>query len=113
RRHYCVRLYNCFPLIRIMRTVIGLVALALTAHGQDVISVGDRMKWVAASTVGPATLAGGAVSAGWGTLLNSPSEYGTHWGGFGKRYGMRLTGVASSNLMEAGLGAAWNEDPRY
>ena len=59
---------------------ISGIPFSLTAHGQDVISAGDRMRWVAASTVGPATLAGGAASAGWGTLLDSPSEYGTHWG---------------------------------
>jgi len=53
------------------------------------------------------------LSAGWGTLFNSPREYGTHWEGFGDRYGMRLTGIATSNAMEAGLGAIWGEDPRY
>ena len=41
------------------------------------------------------------------------SEYGPHWEGFGKRYGMRLTGVATGNLMEVTLGAIWGEDPRY
>jgi hypothetical protein len=73
----------------------------------------DRLKWMAVSTVGPASLAGGLFSAGFGTAINSPSEYGPHWEGFGKRYGMRLTGVAASNVMEAGLGAALGEDPRY
>lgn len=29
----------------------------------------------------------GPISAGWGTLRNIPSEYGTHWDGFGKRNG--------------------------
>jgi hypothetical protein len=71
------------------------------------------MRWVIVSTVGPTSLAAGALSAGWGTLFNLPSEYGTHWEGFGKRYGMRLTGIATGSLMEAGLGAAWGEDPRY
>jgi hypothetical protein len=58
-------------------------------------------------------MAGGVVSAGWGTLFNLPHEYGTHWEGFGDRFGMRLTGVVTSNAMEAGLGALWGEDPRY
>lgn len=71
------------------------------------------MKWFAGSSVGPASLAGGVISAGWGTLLNSPREYGPHWAGFGKRYGMRLTGVVTGNAMEASLGAVWGEDPRY
>jgi len=38
---------------------------------------------------------------------------GPHWEGFGKRYGMRLTGVVTGNAMEASLGAIWGEDPRY
>ena len=48
-----------------------------------------------------------------GPALNKPEEYGPHWDGFGKRYGMRLTGVATGNAIEAGLGRAWGEDPRY
>jgi hypothetical protein len=77
------------------------------------ISGRQRIQWVVKSTVGMESLAGGLFSAGWGTLFNSPKEYGTHWEGFGDRYGMRLTGVAVSNTMEAGLGAIWGEDPRY
>ncbi len=65
------------------------------------------------STVGPETLAVGLFSAGIGTARNSPKEYGTHWAGFGKRYGMRLTGVSTGNAIEASLGALWGEDPRY
>ena len=73
----------------------------------------QRLEWVTMSTVGPQSLAGGVISAGWGTLHNSPREYGAHWEGFGDRYGMRLTGIATSNAMEAGLGSLWGEDPRY
>jgi hypothetical protein len=72
-----------------------------------------RWKWFALSTVGPQSLAGGAISAAWGTLFNAPREYGTHWDGFGKRFGMRLTGLSVSNAAEAGLGSIWGEDPRY
>jgi hypothetical protein len=73
----------------------------------------QRLRWTILSTVGPESLAAGLFSAGWGTLFNHPEEYGPHWEGFGKRYGMRLPGVAVSNTMEAGLGAFWGEDPRY
>jgi len=55
----------------------------------------------------------GAVSAGWGTWMKSPEEYGTHWAGFGKRYAVGLSGVATGNAIEAGLGIATREDPRY
>lgn len=77
------------------------------------ITAKERMEWAIESTIGPSSLAGGVVSAGWGTLFNAPREYGTHWEGFGDRYGIRLTGIATSNAMEAGLGAIWGEDPRY
>jgi hypothetical protein len=74
----------------------------------------DKLRWFVSSTVSPSRLfIVGPISAGWGTLRNVPSEYGTHWDGFGKRNGMRLTGVATGNLIEATLGSVWGEDPRY
>lgn len=73
----------------------------------------ERLKWFAKSTAGPETLAAGLFTAGFGTARNAPKEYGPHWDGFGKRYGMRLTGTSTGNAMEAGLGALWGEDPRY
>lgn len=91
-----------------------LIWMAARLAGQSPpISGPERLKWFAGSSVGPASLAGGAIGSAWGTLLNSPREYGPHWEGFGDRYGMRLTGVVTGNAMEAGLGALWGEDPRY
>jgi hypothetical protein len=77
------------------------------------ITAKERVAWFAQSTVGPASLLGGTISAGFGTLINRPPEYGTHWDGFGDRYGMRLTGIATGNAIEASVGALWGEDPRY
>lgn len=77
------------------------------------ITAAERARWFVSSTVGPASLASGVLSAGWGTAFNQPEEYGGTWEGFGKRYGIRLTGVATGNAMEAGFGAIWGEDPRY
>ena len=78
------------------------------------ISAKERLKWFTVSTVGPISLvAAGPLSAGWGTVLNRPEEYDTHWEGFGKRYRMRLTGVSTGNAIEGALGAIWGEDPRY
>ncbi|MBI4893915.1 MAG: hypothetical protein HY821_25080 [Acidobacteria bacterium] len=78
------------------------------------ITGSERFKWFMMSTVGPTSLLGaGPLSAGWGTLFNSPPEYGPGWEGFGKRYGMRLTGVSTGNAIEALTGAALHEDPRY
>jgi len=77
------------------------------------ISGRQRLNWTVNSTIGPTSLAAGAFSAGFGTAMNRPREYGPHWEGYGKRYGMRFTGIATGNLMEASLGALWGEDPRY
>jgi hypothetical protein len=97
----------------------GLAAQAQTPATQEPasphrpIAGTGRLEWFALSSFGPTSLAGGVVSAAWGTMLDKPREYGPHWQGFGQRYGMRLTGVATGNAMEAGLGAIWGEDPRY
>jgi hypothetical protein len=77
------------------------------------ITAEGRLSWFVRSTVGPKTLTGGLFSAGFGTAVNRPHEYGPHWDGFAKRYGMRLTGVSTGNAMQATVGALWGEDPRY
>lgn len=74
----------------------------------------QRLDWYMLSTAGLQSLAiAGPISAGWGTALDRPHEYGPHWEGFAKRYGVRLSGVAIGNGLEAGLGSIWGEDPRY
>ena len=73
----------------------------------------QRVQWAAWETFGPESLLVGNFTAAIGTGRDSPVEYGPHWDGFAKRYGMRLTGIASSNTIEASLGALWGEDPRY
>ena len=79
----------------------------------EYISGDERAKWFVVSTVGPMSLLGSVISAGWGTMLNTPKEYGPHWEGFGQRYGMSIAGNSVSNAMEATLGAVVKEDPRY
>jgi len=79
----------------------------------EMISGKERVRWAVRGTIGAKSLFEGLFSASLSTADNTPKEYGPHWDGFGKRYGMRLTGVATSNTMEAGLGAIWGEDPRY
>jgi hypothetical protein len=73
----------------------------------------QRFQWFVDRTVGPPTLTAGLFVAGFGTAQDRPKEYGPHWAGFGKRYGIRLTGISTGNAMEASLGAIWGEDPRY
>jgi len=73
----------------------------------------QRVKWAAAETFGPESWLVGIWTAGIGTARDKPVEYGPHWEGFSKRYGIRFSGIAASNTIEAGLGALWGEDPRY
>jgi hypothetical protein len=73
----------------------------------------QRLHWLLDGTIGPKTLTVGIFSSAISTAENSPKEYGGTWEGFGKRYGMRLTGTATSNTIEAGFGSMWGEDPRY
>lgn len=73
----------------------------------------ERARWALKATFGLESFAAGTVSAGWSTLVDRPVEYDTHWAGFGKRFGIRMSGVATSNAMEATLGMAFDEDPRY
>jgi hypothetical protein len=101
--------------------VVILFAITLKADGQEApalrsyspITASQRVAWFANSTMGTKSLAGGLFAAGFGTARDAPHEYGPHWEGFGKRYGMRLTGVSTGNSMEAALGSLWGEDPRY
>jgi len=82
-------------------------------NSQDPLTGADRLKWVVRTTMGPSSLFVGALQAGWGNLSNRPPEYGQGMEGFGKRFGLRLTSIGTSNVMEASLGAIWGEDPRY
>jgi hypothetical protein len=73
----------------------------------------ERVSWFIKSTVGPMATVAGVFSAGIETARDVPEEYGPGWKGFGKRYALRLSGVAISSGVEDTLGAAWGEDPRY
>lgn len=114
------------------RFVIGLFLLAIAATAaiaqtasnekaptpnldapSTYITPQQRFNWFVTSSVGPTSLAAGLFTAGFGTARDTPEEYGPHWEGYGKRYAMRFTGIATSNAMEAGLGTLWGEDPRY
>lgn len=98
---------------RCVRLLVPFLFAASIALAQEPVTALDRWKWFGQNTLGAQSMSGGVVSAGFDTLTDQPREYGPHWMGFAQRYGMRLTGVASGNAMEAGLGAIWKEDPRY
>jgi len=73
----------------------------------------ERFRWFTSNTIDPSNLIGGVFDAGFGTAPNRPKEYGPHWGGFGKRYGIGMTRSATGNAIEAGAGLILREDPRY
>jgi hypothetical protein len=88
-------------------------AQAALQSDTSAITAQDRLGWILKSTLGPRNLTAGLFVSGWGTWHNEPKEYGPHWDGFGKRYGLRLSVGGTSNVIEAGLGSVWGEDPRY
>jgi hypothetical protein len=73
----------------------------------------QRLGWILDNTIGVPALAVDLVYSGYDTGQNEPVEYHGTWSGFGKRVGIRLSQTATSNVMEAGLGGFWGEDPRY
>lgn len=77
------------------------------------ITPAQRMQWVIDRTVMPTNLLGDAIGAGIGTGLDMPKELGTHWTGFEKRYINSMATGLVQDALEAGIGAAWHEDPRY
>jgi hypothetical protein len=77
------------------------------------VTGGERVEWVVRGNASPQSLAAGVFVAGWDTAVNVPDEWRREWSGFGKRYLDREAHIAVSNGLEAALGAAWREDPRY
>ena len=105
-------------LLVITGCVGGLLILTRPAACQTLdytpITPIQRVNWVVDGTVGLRSLSlVGPLAAGWQTAFNQPEEWGRSWSGFGKRYLQREADVAISNTLEAGVGAAWGEEPRY
>jgi hypothetical protein len=97
--------------------LLSLVAMAATLHAQDLppgaITARERAKWIGASVYGPRSLAAGVFVAGFETYTDWPSEWEHSWRGFGRRYAARDAAIMTANSVEAALGSAWGEDPRY
>jgi hypothetical protein len=77
------------------------------------LTISQRYEWAARSSITPARTAGYLVSSAISTATNEPKEYGPHWDGLAKRFGLRAANGAVGTLMEASIGALWDEDPRY
>jgi len=88
-------------------------ALSATSSQAAPLTLSARYRWAALSSVSASKLAGYSISSAWSTMTNKPVEYGPHWDGYAKRFGIRAANGATGTMMEASLGALWNEDPRY
>jgi hypothetical protein len=89
------------------------VEIVVEAGPSSGVTPWQRLGWFDAKTFGVSNFGGSIPGAAWMTFLDRPHESGPHWNGFAERYGVSLATNAVSNAMEAGLGAAWGEDPRY
>ena len=89
------------------------VARNLDPSAYEPITASGRVHWWVHSLIGPESLTAGLFVAGYQTARNQPAVWGTHWDGFGKRYGMRLSNIGVSNAIQGGVGSLWGEDPRY
>ena len=88
--------------------------LPLAGQNYEPLTVEERAKWFVRSTYGVRSLlVSGPITSAWRTQRNRPVEWGSHWDGFGKRYGARLINNTVTNGIEVSAGAIWNEDPRY
>jgi len=74
---------------------------------------GDRIHWFTRHSFGLGSQFTSLAVAGIATGHNTPEEYGPHWEGFGKRYGLAVSHHVISGGLEAGFGSLWGEDPRY
>jgi hypothetical protein len=77
------------------------------------ITPAGRVDWVVQSAVSLSALGLGAAGSTWMTAENWPREWGRGGTGFGRRYLDSQGSAAVSSAIEAGLGMAWGEDPRY
>jgi hypothetical protein len=94
-----------------------LLLIPLSARAQEqapaAITGVERINWIVDGMLGPRSLGVGVLAATWQTSLRIPDEWSRSAFGFRERYLQREADVAISNTIEAGLGALWDEDPRY
>src|SRR5437868_4070697 len=64
------------------------------------MSLKQRFRWAAKTAVSPRRMTSYMITSAIGTAENSPKEYGPHWDGLGKRFGLRVSTGATSLLVE-------------
>jgi hypothetical protein len=97
--------------ILLISIVFGCAASAQSSYSP--ITSAERLRWLVHENFGAAGVLEDVVVAAEDTRENSPREYGTHWSGEGKRFGIITANYGVNTAMEAGLGSLWGEDPRY
>ncbi len=104
-----------WPLTAIAVSILSLPAAPAAAQdpARAPITAAQRAQWIGQSLYGPRSLAAGVFVAGFQTEAVLPEEWGRSADGFARRFGARDAAIATSNSIEAALGAAWGEDPRY
>lgn len=99
--------------------LLGLLVFAILSGARDTaaqdvpVTPRERTAWFATSVAGPRSLVAGLFVAGSETLIDVPPEWHRTASAFAQRYGAREAAIVTSNGIEAALGAAWGEDPRY
>lgn len=91
----------------------ALVALPLAAQSGGPLTLRERAALHAGRVVSPMTVLSSAAGAGIGQWRAEPEEWGGGMAGYGRRYASSHGYAATQNLFQFGLGAAFNEDPRY
>jgi len=109
-------------IVRLTALIVSGVLVGVASAGAQPLSSTDpyvpitgaqRAKWILDGSTSIRSLGAGVVVDTWLTAWNIPEEWGRGWSGIGKRYVSREAGVTISNSVEASLGAAWGEEPRY
>jgi hypothetical protein len=77
------------------------------------ITAKGRLEWLTWNTLGPGHIFGAMVGSAINTGTDSPFEYGPHFDGFAKRFGIDMAGSGVQNTMEISLGSLWHSDPNY
>jgi hypothetical protein len=82
-----------------------LTAKQLTAH--------EKFQYRVIEQLGVRGLLGTAISAGIAQGFDEPDAWGSHWGGYGKRYASGFAVGTSRQVFALGLDDLLHQDPRY
>lgn len=93
-------------------TICSLL-ISLPVRAQVPLTLTERFDWALQSSTSPKRFVRVALTSALSTSRNAPEEFGPGWTGYGKRAATRLASGTTSVFLETGIGALWNEDPRY